>query len=386
MIDRSLENKIRESLQHFPVVGILGSRQVGKTTLAMKIKASYKDALYLDLELPSDMSKLEEPELYLRHHAEKLVIIDEIQLMPELFPLMRALVDQKRKPGRFLILGSASPVLIRSSSETLAGRIMYHELMQFTLDEVGITESTINKLWQRGGYPLSFLADTNTLSLMWREAFIKTYLERDIPQLGLRVPAAQLRRFWTMTAHVHGQLWNANKIASSLDVSAPTVRHYLDILQDTFIVRQLLPYYANIKKRLVKSPKVYLRDSGILHSLLRCQSLEDLRSHPIAGASWEGFVIEQISAIIPDYWDLYFFRTSAGAEIDVIISIDSGRLLAVEIKYSLSPKLSRGFRNAFQDLDCFKGFIVYLGDEFYPLDKDIFALPISQIGQIVASV
>jgi predicted AAA+ superfamily ATPase len=383
MINRTLKPVIEVSLKQNPIVGILGSRQVGKTTLAKMIERSLpKKPLYLDLELPSDFNKLQEPELYLGQFSDSLMIIDEIQRMPTLFPLMRALVDKKKAPGRFLILGSASPDLIRQSSESLAGRIIYHELTPFNLNEVGTTK--FRQLWLRGGYPESYLARDDGKSFSWRESFIKTYLEMDIPQLGVRVPTTQLRRFWTMLAHSHGQLWNASQIANSLGITAPTVRHYLDILEDTFIVRQLLPFHGNIKKRITKSPKVYIRDSGLLHTPLRNQTLEQLHTHVSVGASWEGFVVEQILRLIPSSWQYCFFRTSAGAEIDLLLLDKKNRMVAVEVKYSLSPKITRGFWNAYEDLACKKGFVVYPGDESYPLGKNVFTLSIKELGRITA--
>jgi uncharacterized protein len=382
MIHRTLKQIIEASLDEFPVVGILGSRQIGKTTLARMIqKDSSREVIYLDLELPSDLNKLQEPELYLSQFTESLVIIDEVQRLPSLFPLMRALVDRKREPGRFLILGSASPDLIRQASESLAGRIIYHELTPFTLAEAGCEKT--QQLWLRGGYPKSYLAKNEMNSFSWRESFIKTFLEMDIPQLGIRVPAAQLRRFWMMLTHGHGQLWNASQMASSLGVTAPTVRHYLDILEDTFIVRQLQPYHANIKKRLTKSPKIYIRDSGILHALLGTLTFDQLQTHPSIGASWEGFVIEQIIRIVPASRQFYFFRTSAGAEIDLLITDGHNRLIAIEIKYSLSPKPSKGFWTACDDLSCRKGFIVYPGEDAYPIGKDTFVLPLKELSRII---
>lgn len=383
MVNRTLKQVIEASLKQYPAVGILGSRQAGKTTLAKEVEKSLsKKPLYLDLELPSDFSRLQEPELYLSEFSDSLVIIDEIQRMPTLFPLMRALIDKKKSPGRFLILGSASPDLIRQSSESLAGRIIYHELTPFNLNEVGTTK--FRQLWLRGGYPESFLARDDDKSFSWRESFIKTYLEMDIPQLGVRVPATQLRRFWTMLTQSHGQLWNASQIANSLGVTAPTVRHYLDILDDTFLVRQLQPFHGNIKKRTTKSPKVYIRDSGLLHALSRNPTFEQLHAHLSVGASWEGFVIEQIIRLIPSSWQYFFFRTHAGAEIDLLLLDKKNRLIAVETKYSLSPALTRGFWNAYEDLACRKGFVVYPGDESYPLGKSVFALSIKELGQVAS--
>jgi len=382
MIIRKIQKDVEKSLTQYPVVGILGPRQVGKTTLAKAIKSARpQNTVYLDLELPSDMNKLQDPEIYLGPLADSLVMIDEIQRLPSLFPLLRALVDQKRVAGRFLILGSASPELIRDASESLAGRIIYHELTPFLLNETGY--DGIRQLWFRGGYPESYLAETDEKSFNWREAFITTYLEMQIPQLGIRIPATQLRRFWTMIAHYHGHLWNAAQIAGSMGVSAPTVQKYLDIFTDTFIVRQLPPYHANVKKRLIKSAKVYIRDTGLLHALLKNRSMEDLYGHPTLGNSWEGFVIEQIFGLIPDSDQACFYRTNAGAEIDLLLVDHPEGPVAIEVKYSLSPKVTRGFWNGYEDLGCKKGFIVYPGEEYYPVGKNVFALPVKNLGKIV---
>jgi predicted AAA+ superfamily ATPase len=377
MIERGLKQNILKSLHKYPVVAILGSRQVGKTTLAKAISSEAgRDTIYLDLELDSDLNKLKEPELYLRQFADTLVVIDEIQRMPGLFPLMRALVDQKRVGGRFLILGSASPDLIRHSSESLAGRIIYHELTPFNLDEV---KEDIHALWLRGGYPESYLSVDDNESFVWRESYIQTFLERDIPQLGIHIPAVQLRRFWTMIAHSHGQLWNGSKIASSLGISNVTARRYLDILEDTFLVRQLQPFHSNAKKRTVKSPKVYIRDSGLLHALLHIRSLDGLQGHPAIGSSWEGFVIEQITGLLPEKTEMYFYRTGAGAETDLFFFDKKQSPVGVEIKYSLSPSVTKGFRNACEDLACTRKFVVYPGEEMYPIGNDTYALPVGKL-------
>jgi len=378
MIKRSIRATIEKSLNQYPVVGMLGSRQVGKTTLARAIQQNYRrKSIYIDLELPSDLNKLQEPEIYLSQYMDTLVIIDEVQRMPALFPLMRALIDRNRVSGRFLILGSASPDLIKQSSESLAGRIIYHELLPFTLQESGIGD--ISQLWLRGGYPDSYLSENDGTSFTWREAFIKTYLEMDIPQLGIHVPALQLRRFWTMIAHSQGKLWNASQLAGSLGISAPTVRKYMDILSETFITRQLQPYHFNIKKRLIKSPKVYIRDSGLLHALLKIRTMNDLQEHPTLGSSWEGFIIEQLIGSLPADWETYFYRTSAGAEIDLLIINDRSERIAVEVKFSLSPKVTKGFWGAMQDLSCQKGFVVYPGEEKYPIGEKVIALPVRDI-------
>ncbi len=376
-IERSLLQTVCDSLARFPVVGLIGCRQVGKTTLAKALASSRRPgAVYLDLELPSDLARLEEPELYLQPLRDRLVIIDEIQRMPELFPVLRALVDQDRRPGRFLILGSASPALVRQASESLAGRIIYHELMPFGLGEVGA--DSLERLWLRGGVPESFLAEDQERSLQWRQAFITTYLERDIPGLGLRIPSSRLRRFWTMLAHMHGALWNASKIAAGLGLSAPSVRRYLDILEDTFIVRQLQPYHVNLRKRLVKAPKIYIRDSGILHALLNIPDRDALLGHPILGPSWEGFVLEELVKLAPEM-SFFYFRTHAGAEIDILIQRRDGELWAVEVKYSLKPKPSRGFHTSIEELGCQRAFVIYPGPERFHVAHNIEALPVEEL-------
>jgi len=373
-------------MSRFPVVGLVGARQVGKTTLAKMICAERQaSAIYLDLELDEDVSKLQQPQMYLEQHKGSLVVIDEIQRKPELFALLRALVDADRRPGRFLVLGSASPALLRQSSESLAGRICYHELLPLAFDEIGAPEN-INRLWLRGGFPESYLAESDRDSVSWRESFIKTYLERDIPSFGIRVPAVTLKRFWTMLAHSHGQVWNASKMASSLGVSYKAVQHYLDILEDTFMVRRVQPFHANVKKRLIKSPKVYFRDSGILHSLLRIYDTEDLLGHPALGSSWEGWCVEQIHSILPDQADVSFYRTRSGAEIDLLIRISSsGPALAVEIKRSLDCKPSRGFWSAMEDIQPAKGYIIYPGHERYPVSGGVWALPAAELTGILES-
>lgn len=384
MIQRRLDADLIASLNRFPVVGLIGARQVGKTTLARHVGQQLQGtALYLDLESLADSAKLAQPELYLDMHADKLVIIDEIQRLPALFPVLRALVDKNRRNGRFLILGSASPALIRQSAESLAGRIIYHELAPLCLAETGQTAGDVQRLWVRGGFPESYLSASDLEAATWRNAFVRTHLERDIPALGLRVAAAAMQRFWMMLAHCHGQLWNAQKIAASLGVSGPTARHYLDILQDTFMVRQLPPFHANIKKRLVKTPKVYLRDSGLLHSLLGLETVDHLLGHPGAGASWEGWVIEQICAILPASWKFWFYRTGAGAEIDLIVEPAGGApLLAIEIKLAHQLAPSKGFWSALADLPKARGFVVGPVDEVFPLGRDVLALPVTQLERL----
>lgn len=387
-IDRLLYTTLLESLQTFPAVGLLGPRQVGKSSLARQLVAQMgSGALMLDLERPSDLAKLTEPELFLEPLADRLVILDEIQLRPGLFGVLRALIDAQRRPGRFLILGSAGPALLQQSSETLAGRIEFLELCPLTLLEVtahlpdqGAGAAT--DLWCRGGFPDSYLARSDAHSARWRDAFVRSYLERDIPQLGIRVSSATLRRFWLMLAHHHGQLWNASTLAGSLGLTAPSVRHYLDILEGTFMVRVLQPYSANLGKRLVKSPKVYLRDSGLLHALLNLPNHSALLGHPVLGASWEGWVIEQILAQAPWGSRPSFFRTASGNEIDLLLELPGGQLRAIEIKHSAAPKLGKGFAEALDALKLDSGFVIAPVAEPYPLSKRARVLPLSQISEI----
>lgn len=385
MIKRIIQKEVEESLTAFPVVGILGPRQVGKTTLAKEIQKKINSSLYLDLELPSDYNKLSEPELFLSEQKNKLIIIDEIQQKPELFSIIRALVDQDRKNGRFLILGSSSPNLLKQSAESLAGRIIFYNLSTFLITELGEDKRIIDRLWIRGGFPDSYLAPKEETSIDWRESFIKTYLERDIPNFGIKIPTIQLRRFWMMLAHSHGSLWNASKIAVSLGVSPPTAKNYLDILEETFIVRQLLPFYPNVKKRIVKSPKVYLRDSGLLHSLFNIGSKEELLGHPVAGHSWEGFVIEQIINIISKKYTPYFYRTSAGAEVDLVAVKGDKPELCIEVKLSLSPLPTQGFFNAMDDLNCKEGLIVYPGDDVYSIKHNVKVIPVMKLSNYLPS-
>lgn len=388
MIRRDLTHALHASLRQFPVVALVGPRQVGKTTLARTLDGALPGktgpAVYLDLERPSDAAKLSDAEAYLEPLADRLVILDEVQRRPDLFPLLRSLVDAKRKSGRFLLLGSASPDLSRQGSESLAGRIVYHELSPFTMTETAArTPDKLAQLWQRGGFPGSYLAPSNARALAWREAFIDTHLQRDLPGLGVRIPATTLRRFWVMLAHYHGQLWNASKIAASLGVSAPTVRHYLDTLADTFMLRQLPPFAANLKKRLVKSPKIYLRDSGLLHALLRIGSHDDLLGHPVAGASWEGWVIEQALAACGTGTEASFFRTAAGAEIDLVLERADGKRIALEIKRASAPQPSKGFWSGVADIRPTAAFVVYPGKERFSLGPGVEALPVTLLGKVL---
>jgi predicted AAA+ superfamily ATPase len=388
-IPRSLYPSLLESLETFPVVGLVGPRQVGKTSLAKQLATDFstmgKSPVMLDLERPSDLAKLAEPELFLEPLAERLVIVDEVQLKPDLFAVLRSLVDARRVPGRFLLLGSAAPALIQRSSETLAGRIAFLELAPLTLQEVaGQGHQGTNQLWHRGGYPECFLARSDAASMRWREAFIRSYLERDIPQLGIRTSAATLRRFWLMLAHHHGQLWNASTLAGSLGLSAPSVRHYLDLLESTFMVRVLQPYSANLGKRLVKSPKVYLRDSGLLHALLNLPDYEALLGHPVLGASWEGWVIEQILSQAPVGSRPYFFRTASGNEVDLLLELPGGKLRAIEIKHSATPKLGKGFNEVLDALGLERGFVIAPVTQPFPATPRARVLPLSHLAEMWA--
>lgn len=390
MIYRQETQSIESALDRFPAVGLIGSRQCGKTTLAKDIASRRNEgAVYLDLELPSDLAALTEPELYLERHVDRLVVLDEIQRHPELFAALRGLIDRDRRPGRFLILGSASPDLLRQSSESLAGRISFVELTPFLLSEVvradDDTRETTRRLWFRGGYPESYLSSDDAGSMVWRRAFITTLLERDMPQWGFRVSSVRMRRFWEMLAHVHGQEWNASRFANSLDTSAPTVRRHLDLLTDLLLVRQLQPLHANLKKRLVKSPKVYLRDSGLLHALLRLTDPESIYGHPCLGASFEGFAIENIINLLPSFADVTFYRSHTGDEIDLVVTLPGGRRIAVDVKYTATPRVSRAFRTAMTDLGITRGYIVTAGEAAFPLDERIEAVPLHLIADHIGS-
>ncbi|MDD5655937.1 MAG: ATP-binding protein [Elusimicrobia bacterium] len=381
MINRLLSEDLGRAVSEFPVVAIIGPRQVGKTTLAKEFAKSRKDGsrkyLYLDLELGSDMARLTDAEMYLESQADRLVIIDEIQRRPDLFPLLRALVDKKRRAGRFLILGSANLLALRQISESLAGRIQFLELGPFSRAEAG-KKVPLKRHWLRGGYPEAVLPRSDESAGRWLEALIRSYLERDLNQLGFRVAAPELRRFWTMLAHNHGQPWNAQELASSFGVTPPTATHYRSILEQMFLVRTLPAWHANLKKRLVKTPRVYIRDSGILHSLLGIGSIDDLLAHPVAGKSWEGFVLEQILETGRGRLEASFFRTHAGAEIDLVIHQGQKILALVEMKLGLKPALTRGFHEARKDLGQPKGWAVYSGTERYPLCPGVDAIGVDQ--------
>ena len=376
MTPRRLVSALTTALAEAPAVALLGPRQVGKTTLALELARKLegkRPAVYLDLESEADRAKLSEPELYLAQHADKLVILDEIQRTPQLFRSLRGLIDAGRRrgqgKGRFLVLGSASIDLLKQSSESLAGRIRYLELAPLDAGEVG--GKRLDALWLRGGFPDSLLADSDAASLRWRVDFIRSYLERDIPQLGPRIPSETLRRLWTMLAHGQGGLLNAAALARALVVDGKTVASYLDLLADLLLVRRLPPWHANLGKRLVKSPKVYVRDSGLVHALLAIPDKEALLAHPVVGASWECFVVENLLAAAPEGVQGYFYRSSGGAEIDLLLAWPDGALWAVEIKRSLSPRLERGFHAACADLKPARKLVIYPGEERYRLAEDV---------------
>ena len=388
MIPRRLSSLLTTALAEAPAVALLGPRQVGKTTLALAV-AGERSAVYLDLESAADRTKLAEPELYLSQHEDKLVVLDEIQCTPELFRCLRGLIDagrrRERGAGRFLVLGSASIDLLKQSSESLAGRIRTLELAPIDAGELG--RDRLDALWLRGGFPPSLLAGSDAASLRWRADFIRTYLERDIPQLGPRIAAETLRRLWTMLAHQQGGLLNAAALARSLAVDGKTVAAYLDLLADLLLVRRLPPWHGNVRKRLVKSPKVYVRDSGLVHALLGIGEREALLSHPVAGASWEGLAIESLIAAAPSGSQAYFFRTAAGAEIDLLLTLPGQHQpWATEVKRSLAPKIERGFHLACESVQPARRFVVYGGVERYPLGAGIEAASLGELcGELSAS-
>lgn len=378
-VKRIITASIEQKLENMPGVVILGPRQCGKSTLAKAIISEIRGAVYLDLERASDVSKLRDPEAFFSLNSDKLICLDEIQRVPELFPVLRSIMDENRKNGQFIILGSASPDLIKQSSETLAGRISYFELTPFLLKEVSEDHDLrpLRKLWLRGGFPRSFLASNEKESFEWRIDFIRTFLERDIPQLGFRTPAKTLARFWSICAHLHGQLLNSSKLGESMGVSHHSVRSYVDMLEQSFVLRVLRPYESNLKKRLIKSPKIYIRDSGILHALLGIETHNDLLGHPVYGASWEGLVIENILSLLPN-WKASFYRTSSGSEIDLIIEKGNKRV-AIECKGSTSPNLNRGFWIAVSELKFKEVWVVAPVKEAYPIEKGIMVAPPHQL-------
>ena len=384
MIKRRIQHHLQDQLDQFPAVALLGPRQSGKTTLALEL-ANNRSSIYLDLESDTDRNKLTEPELYLSSHQDKLVILDEVHRLPGLFSNLRCLIDKARrkglKSGQFLLLGSASLDLLQQSGESLAGRIAYIELGPFDVTETG----TADRLWVRGGFPDSFLAASDNKSLSWRKNFIRSYLERDIPQLGPRIPAETLRRFWTMLAHNQGGLLNSASLARGLGVDNKTINRYLDLLVDLLLVRRLPAWHGNSGKRLTKSPKIFLRDPGIVHALLNITNLEALLGHPILGASWEGFVIENILSVLPPQILASFYRSSGGAEVDLVVEFPGGGIWVIEIKRSLKPGVGRGFHSACEDLAPDRKLLVYPGNESYPIGNDVEVIGFTRLVQDIAN-
>jgi predicted AAA+ superfamily ATPase len=368
------------AVQRAPITALLGPRQAGKTTLA-RMFAEHKQATFFDLESVPDLRRLQNPELVLGD-LEGLVILDEIQRMPELFGTLRVLVDRPGQKARFMILGSASPDILRNASETLAGRIEFIELNGFDLSEVG--SSNWQNLWLRGGFPRSYLAETEADSLVWREGFVRTFLERDIPQLGIQIPATAMRRFWTMLAHYHGQTWNASELGRAMGLSDKTVRGYLDILSGAFMIRQLQPWYVNMSKRQVRAPKIYLRDSGLLHSLLNIQDMNNLFGHPKVGASWEGYVIEQVLQIVRPS-EVYFWATHNGAELDLLL-FHQGKRYGMEVKFSEAPEVTHSMKIALHDLNLSHMWVIYPGVELYQVDKRISVMPLEKIPDLFRQI
>ncbi|MBU1661145.1 MAG: ATP-binding protein [Chloroflexi bacterium] len=373
--------RLSTAIHRSPITALLGPRQCGKTTL-VRLFSEERGATFFDLESYPDQRRLENPELVLGS-LEGLVILDEIQIMPGLFQVLRVLVDRPENKARFLILGSASPTIIKTASESLSGRVEFIELNGFDLSETG--EDAWETLWLRGGFPRAYLAETGGDSLAWREGFMRTFLERDIPQLGINIPAIAMRRFWTMLAHYHGQTWNASELARSMGLSDKTVRSYLDILSGTFMVRQLQPWFENLGRRQVKSPKIYLRDSGLLHSLLDIPDRHTLLGHPKIGASWEGYVIEQVLQTVRPS-QAYFWATHSGAEIDLVFP-HHGKKYGVEVKFNEAPKITASMRTALSDLALEHLWVIYPGQHIYPVDERISVWPSKEITRLpVASV
>jgi len=375
-IKRRLEERIVAALRANPAVALLGPRQCGKSTLARKLAERLPRFLYLDLESDADLNKLGQPELFFQHNADRLICLDEIQRLPQIFPVLRSILDRQGRNGQLLLLGSASPDLINRSSESLAGRIAYLELTPFLSSEIEVeTKGANKKLWLRGGYPRSFLAQNESVSFAWRENFVRTFLEKDIPQLGIRIPSTRLKRLWQMCTHFHGQILNLSKIGDSLGLSYHTIQNYIDLLEQTFIFRILRHYHTNLKKRLVKTPKLYFRDSGMWHCLAGIRGFNDLMGHPMFGASWEGLGVESILAEFPD-WDGFFYRTASGTEIDLVL--EKGRKkVAVEFKASVAPTVGDGFWQALQELKIDKAYVVAPVPEPYSLRQNVQVLSIT---------
>jgi len=381
MIERPTYLKqLAAAVRRSPVTALMGPRQCGKTTLARMFQQG-KNASHFDLESPADLQRLQNPEMMLGA-LKGLVVLDEIQVMPALFNVLRVLADRPRNPARFLILGSASPDILKRTSESLAGRVEFVELGGFDLLETGA--GTWKELWRRGGFPRSYLSRSDPDSEAWREGFIKTFLERDIPQLGIPIPAAAMRRFWTMLSHYHGQTWNASELARSMGLSDKTVRSYLDILTGTYMVRQLQPWHENIGKRQVKAPKIYLRDSGILHALMNLGDDMALQAHPRVGASWEGFALEMVLRRLRP-GEAYFWGTHSGAELDLLLT-HRGRRFGFEFKYSEAPRVTRSAHTAINDLQLDHVWVVHPGEHAFPIEKKITAMPLTHISELPSAI
>jgi len=371
IIKRKTISSCIQLVGNFPVVGIVGPRQVGKTFMVNRLRSQLKnESIYLDLELDSDIIKLKDPQFFLQQYSDKTVILDEVQRLPNLFPLLRALVDQNRMPGRFILLGSASPELIRDVSESLAGRIAYMELSPVAINEIS-GEFSVNDLWMKGGFPLSLLANSELLAQEWIRYFVRSYIERDLPLLGLQVSPVQIERLWKMLAHLNGQILNISDLGNSLGISANTAKRYVDFMENAYLIRRVYPIWANLKKRMVKAPKVFIRDTGILHYLLNISDFNSLLSHPASGHSWEGFVIQQIAANIPSDTELYYYRTHRGAEVDLVLNRGISPLASVEIKLSDSPKLSRGNNTAFEDLNAPMNYVITPSSDDYLMKERV---------------
>lgn len=372
MIKRFKQYEIVEYLQYFPVLGIVGPRQVGKTTLAKMLMHHIlqKETIYIDLENPEDESKLSDPVLFFKSNQDNCVILDEIQRRPDLFSIMRSMIDMNRVPARFVLLGSASPHLIRNTSETLAGRIVYEELAPFNLIEIS-TKKDIFYHWFAGGFPEAFSIKTDRIRKVWFANFIKTYVERDLPMLGLKIESNIIRKLWIMIAHLNGNILNYATLSRSLGLTSPTIKSYMSFLEGAFLIRTLHPFSVNVKKRLIKSPKIYIRDTGILHHLLGIGTFSDLQSNPILGNSWEGYVIEQITQKVSHDFACFYYRTQNGAECDLVLVKSDKPIASIEVKYTSSPKTSKGMLQAFSDLDAKYNFVITPSTENYLLRKNI---------------
>lgn len=376
-IERKAEAAVRQYLKIFPVVAILGPRQCGKSTLVKTLAKSWSNSLYLDLQSDDDLAKLNQPTYFFQSNADKIVCLDEIQLVPELFSVLRSVVDQNRQNGKFILLGSASRDLIQQTSESLAGRIGMIYLTPFMLNELShLDKFSLNTFWLRGGFPDSYLAENDEYSLIWRENFIKTFVERDIPQLGFQIPALQIKRLLMMCAHNQGQLLNLSKLGESLGLTHPTIKRYIDLLEQTFILRTIVPYEINVKKRLVKSPKVFVRDSGLLHQLLAISNYNSLLGHPVFGSSWEGIVLENVIGNMPD-WNYYFYRTASGDELDIILEKGNQRI-AIECKASTAPKLTKGFWRAIEAVKPQQTFVIIPTQVFYEIAENVTVCGLSE--------